>query len=34
DEDSPMPMRVFVPARVTSVALGPDHTFALCKGYV
>ena len=34
DEDAPMPMRVFVPARVTSVALGPDHTFALCKGYV
>ena len=34
DEDVPMPMRVFVPARVTSVALGPDHTFALCKGYV
>jgi len=34
DEDAPMPMRVFVPARVTSVSLGPDHTFALCKGYV
>lgn len=34
DEDAPMPMRVFVPARVNSVALGPDHTFALCKGYV
>lgn len=34
DEDAPMPMRVFVPARVVSVTLGPDHTFALCKGYV
>ena len=34
DEDAPMPMRVFVPARVTSVALGPDHTFAICRGYV
>lgn len=34
DEDAPMPMRVFVPARVTSVALGPDHTFTICKGYV
>ena len=34
DEDAPMPMRVFVPAHVTSLAMGPDHTFALCKGYV
>jgi RCC1-like G exchanging factor-like protein len=34
DEDAPMPMRVFVPANVTSVALGPDHSFALCKAYV